>query len=310
MKHLVFYLTYFIFPLRLYAQDTTVIIDNKKYQLPEVFVRNNGNYKSILQQIKEDTSFYKAFKNLRLVNYSAFNDVKLYNKNQTIKASLASKTEQVRKLNCRSMLIKEELLVGDYYKEQHQPNYITGQLFESLFFTNGVICNENNSVATTQLSLAGKSGIDKYKEQLKMLFFNPGRKISGIPFIGNKLDVYSDAAEKLYDYILEIGEFHGVSCYVFYILAKHRLEKKDDDIVIDELITRLDINTLNVLGRSYSLSYKTGIYDFDVSMEVEMQQVGDFILPSVLRYKGNWGILFSKRERGSFTTTFYNVHKE
>ncbi len=43
------------------AQDTTVLVDNMRFTLREVVVRNNMDYKSILQRIQNDTSFYKAF---------------------------------------------------------------------------------------------------------------------------------------------------------------------------------------------------------------------------------------------------------
>ena len=70
------------------AQDTTIIIDNKKITLPEVVVRNHFDYKKLLQQIKDDTTFYKAFRNLRLLNYTSFNDIKMMDKAGKVKASL------------------------------------------------------------------------------------------------------------------------------------------------------------------------------------------------------------------------------
>ena len=49
------------------AQDTTLNIDNGSFTLTEAIVRNNFDYKAILQRIKEDTSFYKAFRTLRTI---------------------------------------------------------------------------------------------------------------------------------------------------------------------------------------------------------------------------------------------------
>ncbi|MFX6759511.1 hypothetical protein ABTH30_21705, partial [Acinetobacter baumannii] len=83
------------------------------------------------------------------------------------------------------------------------------ELYASLFFTKGTICGEDNIVKGRMRSLSDKKGMDKHKEQLKMLFFNPGKKIPGIPFIGDKLDLYDDRAHRLYDYRLDIVEFKG-----------------------------------------------------------------------------------------------------
>ena len=41
-----------------------------------------------------------------------------------------------------------------------------------------------------QRNVKSKKGIEKHKEQLKMLFFNPGKKIPGIPFIGDKIAIF------------------------------------------------------------------------------------------------------------------------
>ncbi len=293
------------------AQDTTIIYENKKLTLPEVIVRNNFNYQKVLKQIKDDTTFYKAFRNLRILNYSSFNDIQMMDKKGNIKASLFSKTKQQRSLGCRTMNILQEQTTGDFYNEAHEFNYLTAELYGGLFFTKGKICGENNIVTGRAISTADKSGMDKHKEQLKMLFFNPGKKIKGIPFIGDKLDLYDDHARKVYDYRLDVVEFHGINCYVFTIKPKEDLGLfRKDDIVVDEMTTWFDAKTLEVLARNYSLSYKAGVYDFNVSMEVEMTRFEDLLVPIILRYKGDWDVIFKKRERGIFTATLFDFKKE
>ena len=293
------------------AQDTTIIIDNKKIILPEVVVRNHFDYKKLLQQIKDDTTFYKAFRNLRLLNYTSFNDIKMMDKAGKVKASLFGKTQQQRSAGCRTMAILEENTTGDFYNNQHEYNYLTAELYAALFFTKGKICGEDNIVTGRAISAAGQSGISKHKEQLKMLFFNPGKKIKGIPFIGDKLDLYDDHANKLYDYKLDVQDFHGQPSYVFSIIPKTDLGLfRKDDIVVDDMTTWFDIKTLDVLARNYSLSYKAGVYDFDVTMEVEMTKFQDMLVPKILRYKGNWNVIFKKRERGIFTATLFDFKKE
>ncbi len=293
------------------SQDTTIIIDNKKITLPEVIVRNHFDYKKLLQQIKEDTTFYKAFRNLRILNYTSFNDIKMLDKAGKVKASLFGKTQQQRSVGCRTVTILEEQTAGDFYKDNHGYNYLTAELYAGLFFTKGQVCGEDNIVAGHAISASGQSGISKHKEQLKMLFFNPGKKINGIPFIGDKLDLYDDHANKVYDYKLDVKKLHGTLCYVFSITPKENLGFfKRDDIVVDEMTTWFDMKTLDVLARNYSLSYKAGVYDFDVSMDVEMTKFEDLLVPKILRYKGNWDVIFKKRERGIFTATLFDFKKE
>lgn len=293
------------------AQDTTLLIDNQQTTLPEVFVRNHFDYQKLLKQIQNDTTFYKAFKNLRILNYTSLNHIQMVNKKGVVLASLNSKTKQFRKNGCRTMQVLNEQVSGDMYNKEGAFNYLTAQLYASLFFTNGQICGETNVVTGKAPAIADKKGMDKHKEQLKMLFFNPGKKISGIPFIGDKLDVYDAHAQKLYNYKLEYVQYKGNQCYLFSILPKDDLGVvKQNSVVVDEMNTWFDSQTLSVLARSYRLSYKAGVYDFDVRMEVEMDKVGNLLVPTLLRYQGNWDVLFKKREIGLFTATLFGFSHE
>jgi hypothetical protein len=53
------------------------------------------------------------------------------------------------------------------------------------------------------------------------------------------------------------------------------------------------------------MSYDAGVYDFDVHMEVQMTHFGEYLVPKLLRYNGNWNVMFKKRERGTFTATLF-----
>lgn len=289
------------------AQDSSVIIDEHRFTLSEVVVRNNFDYKKLLSQIKEDTTFYKAFRNLHVIGFSSYNDIKMLDKKGGVKASLFSKTRQNRIGDCRTMDVLEEKIIGDFYDSDGKFNYMTPELYAGLFFTKGKICGENNIVKGRNLTTNDKSGMEKHKEQLKMLFFNPGKKIKGIPLIGEKLDLYDESAHKLYDYRLDVQELHGVLCYVFTIAPKEDLGfLKNSRIVMDQMVTWFDMKTLEVLARNYSLSYKAGVYDFEVSMEVEMTRFNGLIVPKILRYRGDWDVIFKKRERALFTATLFD----
>jgi len=252
-----------------FSQDSTVNNEGLKYTLSDAIVRNHFDYKAILQRIKEDTSFYKAFKTLRTIGYSSYNHIEMKDKDGKMQASLDSKTRQNHNGNCRTMDVLEENVTGDLRKEGSY-NYVTPSLYASLFFTKGTVCGETNIVAGKKRTISG-TGIEKAKEQLKMLFFNPGKKIPGIPFIGNKLDLYDETAHELYDYKLDYVEYHGQLVYLFEVKPKEDLGFfSKGDVVVDQMTTWFNPKTLEVLGRNYSLSYKAGVYDFNVAMEVEM----------------------------------------
>jgi len=289
------------------AQDTTVVFEGKEYTLPEVIVGNNKEYLRYLHRIKNDTTFYKAFRNLRILNFSAFNDIKMLDKKRKIKASLFSKTKQVRTNNCRKTEVLEERTTGDFYNKQHDYNYFTAELYATLFFAPVQVCGENNIVAGKEISPKGKKGVEKHKEQLKMLFFNPGKKIQGIPFMGDKVNIFEPGSIQLYDFRIEQYDYQGKPALVFTATPKQNADK--DKIVIDSMTTWFDAKTMNIMARTYTLSYKAGVYDFNVTMEVEMEQFGELTVPKVLRYNGEWDVVFKKKERAVFTATLFDFKR-
>jgi hypothetical protein len=295
-----------LFSFFLFAQDkndTTVKVDNNYITLSEIVVNNKLDVASFIERVKNDTTFYKAFRNLRVIGYTSLNDIRMLDKKNKIEASLTSKTEQIRTHNCRKMKILQQKTTGDIFDETGNFNYYTAELYAGLFFTKDSVCGETNIVKGFEFSTHGLSGIEKHKEQLKMLFFNPGKKISGIPFISGKTEIFNKSMADKYNMYIDYREFNHINCYVFSVSVK---DDRRSDVVIDEMTTWFNEKTFEIVARNYSISYDAGVYDFNVNMEVQMTKAGDLLVPSVLRYNGNWKVIFKKREHGIFTATLYD----
>jgi len=279
--------------------------------LSEVVIRSDMNVAKFIEQVKNDTTFYKAFRTLHILGFTSINDILMSDKKGNVKASLHSKTRQNESGGCRTMDVIEENTTGNFYDDAKNYNYYTAQLYAGLFFTNGKICEEDNVVKGVEWSPKSKSGIEKHKEQLKMLFFNPGKKIPGIPFIGDKINIFDPEVARYYDFMIDYGDNEGESCYVFTIKAKENLTSEEkDNIVIDNMVTWFSVKTMEVMARNYDLSYDTPVYNFDVHMEVQMTKFGNYLVPKTLRYKGTWDVAFKKRERGVFTATIFDFNKQ
>lgn len=290
----------FVFAQR---RDTTVRVNGNYVTLSEIVVNNKLDIASFIARVKNDTTFYKAFRNLHIIGYSAFNDIRMLDKNGNVQASLRSKTKQIRTGNCRSMKVLEQSATGDMYDDKGNFNYYTAQMYAGLFFTKDSVCGEDNIVKGHDFSTSGLSGIEKHKQQLKMLFFNPGKKIDGLPFISNKTEIFDESMADKYDMNIDFRDYNQTPCYVFTLAVK---EDKKSSVVIDEMTTWFNAKTFEIVARNYSLSYDAGFYDFNVEMEVNMSKIGDLLVPSLLKYNGNWKAIFKKRERGVFTATLFN----
>ena len=303
IKYIVPVFIYTIICFNSYAQDSTISVGKKVLTLTEVVVNNKLNVPAFIDRIKNDTSFYKAFRNLHLLNFTSINDVRMLNKNNNNQATLTSKTRQIRDSNCRRTEVLEEQTTGDFYTDDHQYKYYTAQMYASLFFTKATICGEDNIVQGKEFDVKGKTGIEKHKEQLKTLFFNPGKKIKGLPFMSNKTSIYDDEMADVYDMQIDMDDYNKTSCYIFKQKVK---PGKENSVVVDEMTTWFNDKTFEVVARNYSISYDAGVYDFKVQMEVQMTHAGNLLVPSLIRYNGNWKAIFKKRERGVFTATLFD----
>lgn len=291
----------------LVAQDSLVKVQNKTVTLTEVVVRNNLNVAAFIERIKNDTTFYKAFRNLKVLGYTSLNDIRMLDKKDEVSGSLYSRTKQHVNHGCRYTQVLEEQTSGDIYDKKHHFNYYTPGMYAGLFFAVDTICGETNIIGNEAFSTSGKSGLEKHKEQLKMLFFNPGKKIPGIPFIGNKVAIFDDDVAARYDFTIDMDAFKGEMCYVFTCKPRADLTGGEKDkIVVNDMTTWFKIDTWEIVARNYDLSYNAGVYDFDVKMEVEMTKFNNYLVPKVLRYNGDWDVVMKKREKCVFTATLFD----
>lgn len=310
MKPLVLSLLFLCISISLFSQekDTLVTLGGREVTLTAVVIRKGTNVPGFIKRVEEDSTFYKAFKNLRILNYSSINDVRMFDKKGRVESSLYSKTKQWAANGCRVTNVLEEKVTGDYFDRNGTPKYYTGELYASLFFSNDTICGQTNVVGDIARNIKGKKGIDKRKEQLKMLFFNPGKDIPGIPLMGSKVQVFDEKRSDLYDFTVDIQEYKGRTAYVFILKIKDDLSFfKRDEVVIDEMTTWFDYTTFEVMERDYKMTYNAGVYKFNVNMHVEIDKLGGMLYPKLIRYDGSWGVLIKGSERGLFTATIYDL---
>jgi len=208
-----------LFSFFLFAQDkkkdSVTEVDNNYITLSEIVVNNKLDVASFIERVKNDTTFYKAFRNLHIIGYTSLNDIRMLDKKGNIQSSLLSKTKQIRLGSCRKMEVLEQTTTGDMYDHEGNFNYYTAQMYAGLFFTKDFVCGENNIVKGHEFSTEGLSGIEKHKEQLKMLFFNPGKKINGLPFISGKTEIFDESMADKYDMDIDYRNYNNIDCCVY-----------------------------------------------------------------------------------------------
>jgi hypothetical protein len=162
--------------------------------------------------------------------------------------------------------------------------------------------NECGTTDNIPSSHAGQGKMEKHKEQLKQLVFNPGSKVEGIPFVGKKASVFEDKGiQQRYNFALKLVPYNGEECYFFQAIPKEAFK---DEVVYHQLDTWFRASDYAIVARDYALSYHTLLYDFDVVMKVRLEKLGTRLLPSSIDYSGNWHVFTKKRERAIFNILF------
>jgi hypothetical protein len=257
------------------------------------------NVEAFIREIVNDTSFYQAFRQMKQYDFTAENQIFTYNKNNKVDGKIYRKilhtNEGAHKMN---ILAKQDS--GKIYKKNGKYQLYTAEMFDYIFM------NAYNSDFVPAAPIAGAKGEtnESYKDKLKTLIFSPGRPVKGIPFIGNKTEIFTANMRQYYDYNFYSGTYlDSIPVYRFKATIKPDLSVwTKDGIMIKELTTIFDKRNMQILGRYIDMKYDNMLFDFDVQMNIELGYFDDneTLLPTKISYQGNWNVPFKKEERASF----------
>ncbi len=279
---------------RRFNPDTliTIVIDSA------VNIRSHRlNAQDFIDAIVADTGFYKAFRNMKRYSFMAENRIYTYDKNNKVDGEIYRKIKHniIGGRHQTEYLVKQDK--GNVYKKDGKYQLYTVEMFDYIFN------NAYNSDFSKNDLLAGSGGKNgSYKDKLKTLIFSPGRKVTGIPFISGKTEIFGPDMRQFYNYEFTRGKYlDSIPVYRFKVIKKPSIA--DGDIIIRELTTIFDMRTFKILGRYVDMKYSNFLFDFDVKMNIELIPFNSELLPAKVSYQGNWNVPFHKVERASFLIT-------
>jgi hypothetical protein len=293
-----FLLAAWSFSSAVFAQSDSLL---KRVQLPEFVVSAEGDgfdLASFMRQVMNDTSFHHAFLNTRFYPHQVRSALNVRNKHERESASLFRHGRLVRTGRNAELVLDSVRESGRLRERDGEIRYLTAEMYDDVFFPKGPF-PASNRIADRTLELDRSSRFEKYKSELKKFMFNPGQEIASVPFIGDKLDIFTADMALFYDYVLDTDYRDGHHCWVFTAVARDSVDGKladADDTVIKRMVTWFDIESMNVLARDYRIAHASLFLDFDISIRVENTVVSGELVPVRVRYDGDWDIPFKKRE--------------
>lgn len=251
-----------------------------------------------IKKVVEDTTLYKAFKNLRYYPHNVTAKVVAFNKGGKEKGLLMREGRQHVKNRRMWTTVTSQKTNGKMYSRKGKAKYYTVTMFDKVFFPSDTVPVSNN-IGNYSFDADVGTRTEKHKNNLKIMMFNPGQEIMGVPFIGKKMEIFSDDMIQYYDYRLWSHDYKdSIPCLAFTCEAKP--EFKDKHTVIKDLTSYFDEETMEIMARDYRLSYYNALFNFDVSIVVEMDRVEGKLVPSVIKYTGFWDIPMNRAEIISF----------
>jgi hypothetical protein len=298
MKTLVLLLLFLSLTFCLKAQKTEIA---KMVTMDEFVVRaaiDDFNVEDFISQVIEDTTFYQAFLNLKYFPHEIKGAMTVYDKDETEFATLQRRAKQhLSDEELKWVEITFEKTNGRIKKRNGKWRYLTAEVYDDVFFS-----TEKNKVSNEMVQreqeLEADSKMEKHKAQLKKMLFNPGQPIDNVPFIGDKLAIFSPEMVSFYDYSIFIYEYNDtIPCIAFSSYVK---EGDEDEVVIRDMTSYFHRDTREVIAREYRLAHKTFLFDFDISIKVENMLLDGWLMPTSVSYDGAWDVPFKKPEIISF----------
>lgn len=254
---------------------------------------------TFINEIINDTSFYEAFRNMKRYSFTAENRIFTYDKANSVEGKIYRRIYH-NNTGPYKMEILEKRDEGKVYKRNGKYSLYTVEMFDYIFM------NAYNSDFVPSAPITGAKGEsnESYKDKLKTLIFSPGRPIKGVPFIGNKTQIFTSNMRQYYDYTFYRGTYlDSIPVYRFKVALKPDLSSwTEEGMMIKELVTIFDMRNFQILGRYVDMKYGNLAFDFDVQMNIELGYFGEdkTLLPTKISYQGNWDIPFKREERASF----------
>jgi hypothetical protein len=305
MKKLVIAFGILFFAFNAYAQqiprfnpDTirTIVIDS-----PVNIVSHKLRAQDFIDAVMADTGFYKAFQNMKLYAFTAENRIFSYDKKNRVNGKIYRRILHSNEAGKHKVEYTAKSDSGNVFKKNGKYQLYTVEMFDYVFmnaYNSGFVKSEGTSAEN-------KSKNEGYRAKLKTLVFTPGRKVSGIPFISGKTEIFGPEMRQYYNYEFARGKYlDSIPVYRFKVIRKP--SSSADDVVIQEMTTIFDMNNFQILGRYIDMKYSNMLFDFNVQMDIELNRFNDQLLPVKISYQGNWNIPFHKEERASFLI----VHKD
>jgi hypothetical protein len=248
----------------------------------------------LIKQVTQDSTFYQAFLNLKYYPHNMEGTVQAFYKDDTEWGAMERKAKRLV-TDDRMMWVEilQESTNGKIRKRNGEWKFLTVEMYDDVFYPTQKE-RVSNEIQKMDQELVSGSKLEKHQAQLKRMLFNPGAPIDNVPFIGDKMAIFSDEMVPYYDYSIYAQNWQDtIPCIVFSCFTK---TGEEDETVIRNMTSYFHRDTKEVIAREYRLAHSTIFFDFDISIKVENTLIEGELVPVRIEYDGFWDIPFKRPE--------------
>lgn len=247
---------------------------------------------TFVRQVMDDTTFYQSFLNTRYHPHHVESGLVVRNKKERETATLYRKGRLVRTGHLAELVLDSVHESGNLRDRRGNMRYLTAEMYDDVFFPRGAF-TASNTIRAREQEIVRTSRFEEYKSELKKFMFNPGQEIASVPFVGDRLALFSPEMAPYYDFRIWSDERDGRDCWVF---SADTRPGEDRHTAIKEMSTWFDKGSGMVIAREYRLLHTSILLDFDLVIKVRNRIVDGVLVPARVDYSGEWDIPFRRIE--------------
>lgn len=248
--------------------------------------------KKFIQYTMEDTTLFYGFSMLKVLSHDMYMEAEVADKKDR-KGRIKRNYQQVVENDCREQFYTTLDSSGYFFDKKSQPISETYQMMMQFFTSPKKVCGlKIASPPKGIITLSQPKDLKQQKEFIKRFIFAPHTLKIDVPLMGNKMktNIFESPTSDMYDFKVtyELLE-NQTAVYHFSIevdTVKYPNWKKS--VLIKKMYTTFRADDLAILHRSYDLFYPGWFAACDLSIDIYMQDKGNFLLPKQIHYKGQW----------------------
>lgn len=297
-----------------YAQDeyekvaATFILDSLT-----VYAVNDGtlNPADFIRYTMEDTSLFHGFALLKVLSHQMYMEAEVTGKKNRSGAVKRLYKQHVGDA-CR---VQEAFTIdssGYFFDKKGKPISDTYQMMMQFFTTPKRVCGIKLSPPPKGLVVLNQpKDIRQQKEFIKRFIFAPHTLRINVPLLGNKMktNIFESPTADFYHFKVDFDMLDEHTPGYHFTIEVDSIKYPDwrKSVLIKKMHTTFRAEDMAIVARTYDLFYPGWLASCDLSIDIEMRQVENLLLPKQIHYRGEWKFPTKGKDKADILLQFNQV---